>query len=129
MKKVGMLFVLLCGIAGLYAVYRGFYILHKPLIEVVGILGFSLALISVAIPDLVYKQESFFFLATHRWTVYSYALGSLGLAVSCFVFAWKDFGWNTTTIIGILGVLFFGLGSVIILYIDFKEIYKRYFTL
>ena len=129
MKKVGILFVLLCGIAGLYAAYRGFYILHKPLIEVVGILGFSLALISVAIPKLVYQQESLFFLGTNRWTVYSYVLGSLGFAVSCFAFAWQDFGWNTTTIIGILGVLFFGLGSVIILYTDFKAMIKRYLTL
>jgi hypothetical protein len=116
--------ILTFGFVAVWGAYRGWTVKHAHWIEVLGILGFAICLICASIPNLLGKDALIELIANNKWVRMVYAFGSLGMTVTSASFAWQFWGWNITTVFGLIGVVFFGLGVLVILYFDYSSLKK-----
>jgi hypothetical protein len=129
-KKAPDVFLFLAGLFCFYACFRQIFIKNEFDYMVLAIIAFGIVLISVAITGLFSKEgiEGMFeALAKYKTIRYLYALGSASFALTCIIFVYDSFGLNLITFAGILGVLFFGFGCLVILFYDYAEFYKKWF--
>jgi hypothetical protein len=89
--------------------------------------AFGIVLICCGISELFKRHNSMFLtFVENRLMVYLCVIGSTGFAVCCFIFTYISFGLNIETIIGIIGTIFFGMGSLIILFFDWRNFARKY---
>ncbi len=118
-------FLLICGLFCLYSAGRGAFLFHHWLFAIMTF-GFAVALIGVALPSLFYKDEFWDLFEEHPWTRTSYALASLSFSIVCLGFVIGSWGFNSVTLFGSIGFIFFFLGVFVIKYLDYSEFKKKY---
>jgi hypothetical protein len=129
-KKPSDIFLFLAGLFCFYACFRQVFIKNEFDYKILAVAAFGIVLISVALTGFFSKAGiagMFEALAEYKAIRYLYALGSASFALTCAILVYDSFGLNLITFAGILGVLFFGFGCLVILFYDYAEFYKRWF--
>jgi O-antigen/teichoic acid export membrane protein len=127
-KKISYVFLFLTGVFCFYACFRQIFIKNEFDYQVLAIIVFGIVLISLAITGLFYKEGMFEALAKYKTIRYFYVLGSGSFTLTCIILVYDSFGFNLMTFAGISGILFFGFGCWVILFFDYNELYKKYFS-
>jgi hypothetical protein len=130
LKKATDIFLLLAGLFCFYACVRQVFVKNQFDYTVVAVAAFGIVLISVAITGFFSKAGiagMFEALAEYKAIRYLYALGSVSFALTCAILVYDSFGLNLITFAGILGVLFFGFGCLVILFYDYRKFYEKWF--
>lgn len=120
MRKLGNAFLVIVGLVCLWPVYKQLFLVDDSSWKIiVSCLLVSATLFCVGVPNLIYKESFSDLLAKHYWVRISYAIASCNFAIYSGYTVVVEWGINFKTLIGVTGVLFFGAGVFVLLFLDY----------
>ena len=125
MRRPMGIFVMLAGVVGVYAGYRGWVRQRATTPDLLTVLSFSLALICASLPAAAGRNGIDALAQRSAWVRAAYVIGSLAFASACAGLAWSHWGLNVATLAWLAASVMFAAGAVVILFLDYARALHR----